>query len=1768
MPVTAPVQSSGQVESGRRKFLQDNALTTGAGLLAGLLALALQSIAGHALHPGQYAKAAAVVSFYVVLTPGNPLGRLVAWQTSYDMSRPGGTLEKSGILLRSLTVRMFLIGGLVVAISCAAAPVLSSFLHVPDSYIVVGSFAVPFVLATQPLLGNLQGHRRFVSFSALTVLVALSRMVFVIALVYGFGAFGVITGNTIGVAATFFVCLALLWKDFTAFRGRYAYGPVVPFILIGFLTTLTIGVYLSVPLILVEHYFGRVQSGQFAAVAVIGNAAFFVTGGLAAVAFPLVARRHAADRSTFGVMAASLALCLGMGLAGALVLQVFSHKIMYAFAGHAYVGGAPLLGPYAVGMAVLGCVSILINASQSVNKLWILWILVPITVIRPLLVVLFHGTLQTVVVVGNLAVTGAALALAVAYVIEEEARLRGRVGQPLAPLAGVTAPVANGAANGANGKTAADQTPVLVLPPPMPLWVAVPPPVGGDGAGAAPPPASREVLTRAFEWIDRGVRSPRRVLVGLAVAGLVVWRVWWTTMPLTAGDWNWQSRSATGTWFPWPSIWNTSVGLNGENQFLNAFRFPVYALDGLLSWLGGSWSLVEKAVYFLPFAVLLPIAGWLLAREILGNTKWTLLTPALLLGSTFFVIEANSEIPLALAEALTCLALVTFIRAMRRMSVRWGLITGLLLGVTAAVDIRPAYLGALLMVGYLLVLTVARPGWSLFRRRAGVAVVAGLTFVGSQAYWIVPLLTYHGHVSLPIPSTPDFNIITLEHGIAGVSAFWTGGYPANQVEAPLNPLFLVFPIVAMLPMLRRRPEPELVWLALAGLVAAFLAKTNTAPFGGIYDFIYKHVPGFNLFREGSKFLFVVTIAYAILIPAALRTLAHASRGLKRPSRGIVGVLTAASLVTVLGLSLWGVVAVQERKLGQTTTPVAQPAAFSEVSSMLSADHTTGSVLWVGQPVYVTGDQRSHRYVIASNSHPMDNLSGNATTTQLNRRDYFQYFCSVINQPLCYLTPQLFPYLAATANASYVVSPANVNMGLLPTGVTPSWVRQQLDGMFGRPVQLGAPGSQLLVWHIRGAPAAVGSYPAVALVGSGPWTLTDVMPALQAMDLPAIYRQSLDSGQFPSPPADLPQSIAVLPYVDGGCFSSQPRTVGVMVRSTQDAVDLSVDGSTRTLGRLAVAGRTPGWSLYGPIEAPAGTVALGAPPGVDVGPCVEWSQLTQMALGERGQTIGAVHLGANGEEVTANLAGAAGPWFELHRQYDPGWHLDNHRPTAVGDGLYNLYHVTAKPTTAHNITFKFSTLTWEWIGRVVAFLTVVAALVLIWWRRRSPDVVVDTPNPSTIDGTIGPLVAGVGVIFLGLMALASVSNWFGLPSKYPSLALLPDPYSLDIVLGSVAVGVLLLSILTRVVEHLTRVRSATVAAPSRTRRRARMAGLGLVVPLLLASCAGTNIENANQTLANARAQSAASKDVTGASLDQGRVEFQAKHPYRCVADYTAALKTFPGLASAYAGRAACYQSYDPAASIQDLDRALTISPDDASLLLAHASADRAAGDTQAAVGDYDAATAAPTSTPSDALVATDGLIAIGSLNDAAAAVHTVTSRFPSDALAQLTVADLALAQGNDALADKAMATASNLAARNSSEVVYVTSRQCGLDVVRHQYLPAVATCQSAAVLAEDSSGAFDNLAAAHAALGQLSAAIADLTSAIGAFEGNVGPNAQPAGVDGFGLANLFEARGRLFVEDHQEARAIDDYNAALGALPVGAVDLAARLKLDIKGARQD
>jgi O-antigen/teichoic acid export membrane protein len=207
--------------------------------------------------------------------------------------------------------------------------------------------------------------------------------------------------------------------------GRFKWKPVVHFVIVAVVSSITVSVYLGVDVVMVEHFFDKTKGGLYSVAAVLGRSVFFATGGIASVQFPKVAARHAKGKSTVSVVAGSLALCAGVGLLGTALLQVFGRMIMVRFAGKSYLGGAHLLGWYGLGMMVLGGCVVLVNTQQSLNEPALLWVLVPMSFLEPLLILLYHRTLLDVVLAADVSIVLFGIVLGIAYIRGELARTRG-----------------------------------------------------------------------------------------------------------------------------------------------------------------------------------------------------------------------------------------------------------------------------------------------------------------------------------------------------------------------------------------------------------------------------------------------------------------------------------------------------------------------------------------------------------------------------------------------------------------------------------------------------------------------------------------------------------------------------------------------------------------------------------------------------------------------------------------------------------------------------------------------------------------------------------------------------------------------------------------------------------------------------------------------------------------------------------------------------------------------------------------------------------------------------------------------------------------------------------------------------------------------------------------------------------------------------------------------------------------------------------------------
>jgi O-antigen/teichoic acid export membrane protein len=423
------------VKNERRQFITHNALAASGTWIAGILGLLLQALVSHHFKPVVYGEVFAVFSFFTVLTqPAAGFSRLVAWTTSRELATKQGTDLESAAMLRMTVIRLTLLGTALGLVFAVGAWPLASYLKVQPEFVLLGTLGVPFMFATSPMLASLQGEQRWVPWSLLSIGIALSRVVFVLifVLVFGktFGAAGVLLGISVAAAVLYFTALVMVWPRMRRGRAPSSWQAVWRFLVVSVGSTLTVSVLMGSDVILVQHFFpGKGQAGQFSAVAVTARALFFAMGSVSSVLFPKVAARHAGQRGTRSVVFVSVGIALIGGVLGLLVFSVLSTPILGDFSGKSYVTteASSYMGWYALGMPLLAAVVMLSNTQQSLADLNLLWVLIPGTLIKPLLIFFFHQTLLVVSLMSDLSIGAVLVALAAQYLMAER---RERLADP------------------------------------------------------------------------------------------------------------------------------------------------------------------------------------------------------------------------------------------------------------------------------------------------------------------------------------------------------------------------------------------------------------------------------------------------------------------------------------------------------------------------------------------------------------------------------------------------------------------------------------------------------------------------------------------------------------------------------------------------------------------------------------------------------------------------------------------------------------------------------------------------------------------------------------------------------------------------------------------------------------------------------------------------------------------------------------------------------------------------------------------------------------------------------------------------------------------------------------------------------------------------------------------------------------------------------------------------------------------------------------------
>jgi hypothetical protein len=363
-----------------------------------------------------------------------------------------------------------------------------------------------------------------------------------------------------------------------------------------------------------------------------------------------------------------------------------------------------------------------------------------------------------------------------------------------------------------------------------------------------------------------------RVVVSLAltvfVAALVYWRWIFQWGILTVGDWGFYFSQSQKSLMMLPSIWDYS-SLGQVN--VNSSASIVTMIWGLLAHII-NFALVERVLFMWPIVSLLCLGGdWFIYNQIRSPIAASIGALVMLLNMPYLILS-NGELTLLMGMVLTPVVIVLFQRMLERSSIKYAIIAGLAATLLGLYEFRIFYILVWVLLFYLIYYviiidhkaTIRNVGTSIGLASMGLGVVILL-----NSFWIIGLGKLNQFAANSIFATGLFgsSFLNTSEAVALFSPWWTGSKPSVFIVQSIPLLEWIIPFLALLGLYLNRKTPRIVFFGFIAALGILLTKQQAPPFTSLYFWLFTHLPGFNAFREASKFYVLIVIGYSVLIAA-------------------------------------------------------------------------------------------------------------------------------------------------------------------------------------------------------------------------------------------------------------------------------------------------------------------------------------------------------------------------------------------------------------------------------------------------------------------------------------------------------------------------------------------------------------------------------------------------------------------------------------------------------------------------------------------------------------------------------------------------------------------------------------------------------------------------------------------------------------------------------------------------------------------------------------
>ncbi len=499
------------------------------------------------------------------------------------------------------------------------------------------------------------------------------------------------------------------------------------------------------------------------------------------------------------------------------------------------------------------------------------------------------------------------------------------------------------------------------------------------------------------------------VIVIIVAVHLYAYRVWiFSPGVLTQGDWILSLANYSKTLLTPPIIWKSY--LIGSMDLTPPF-YPFLLLEGILSNLGVSYAYIERITFMWPIAFLTLPLSFLLIKSYTKSRLAAIIGSLVYTYNTYFFIIQSGHLTLMAAFTLAPLALLWFIKSIEKRSLFYSVLTGIICFVMSFYEFRALYLFALvaaLYYGYFIFVISKK---SIQECLQSTIVYAGLPLliIGLlNIYWILPVIFSTVSITNTVFSESLFGgeMFNVSRAIALFHPFWTGGEYFPFIVQPIPFYFFFLPIFAFLGIYVARKNKRILFYGLLALLGVFLTKENNPPFPDVYFWLFTNVPGFQAFREASKFYFIIALGYSVLIGAFFDYI------WTEWEKGKLSILKYILTIVIIFISLLNTRPLVMGDFATLFVPRTMSPQYAKLNTFLDSQNVFFRTLWVPE---------DSRWGTNTNIHPKLGVGNVLTSTWKNFSDPTKY-TSLGSQYIDFLGKDFAPRLFDSTSIKYVIVP--------------------------------------------------------------------------------------------------------------------------------------------------------------------------------------------------------------------------------------------------------------------------------------------------------------------------------------------------------------------------------------------------------------------------------------------------------------------------------------------------------------------------------------------------------------------------------------------------------------------------------------------------------------------------------------------------------------------------------------------------------------------------